>query len=81
MEETFVLAMVLGLASFVVVPFLSWGLSDPGGQWSTIQTWRHGRSEELGELAESAYGKQRLLNLVVLVLWVSLVVVAFRTLG
>lgn len=81
MEETFVVPMLLGLASFVVVPFLSWGLSDPAGQWAAVQAWRHGRSEEHGDLAETAYAKQRVLNLVVLVLWLSLLVVAFRTLG
>ncbi len=81
MEETFVLALLLGLASFVVLPFLGWGLSDPGGQWGTVQQWRHGRSEDRADLAETAYGKQRLLNGVGLVLWLALLVVTFRALG
>ena len=81
MEEAFVLVLLVVVASFVVLPFLGWGLSDPGGQWATVQEWRHGRSEDRPDLAESAYSKQRVLNGVGLVLWLTLVVVVFRAFG
>ena len=81
MEEAFVLVLLVVVASFVVVPFLGWGLSDPAGQWSSVQEWRHGRSEDRPDLADTAHGKQRVLNGVGLVLWLALAVVAFRTLG
>ena len=81
MEETFVLVIAMGVASFVVVPFLGWGISDPAGQWEVVQARRLGGKAAVGELAEDAYAKQRLLNVVILVLWVTVLVALFRWAG
>ncbi len=81
MEETFVLVIAMGAASFVVVPFLGWGISDPAGQWEVVQARRRGGKAAVGELADEAYGRQRVLNVVALVLWVTLLVALFRAAG
>ncbi len=81
MEETFVLVVAMGAVSFVVVPFLGWGISDPAGQWETVQAHRRGGRESVGELADEAYGRQRTLNVVALVLWLTLLVALFRAAG
>ncbi len=81
MEETFLLVVAMCAASFVVVPFLSWGLSDPSGQWAAVEARRLGSKAAVGELAEDAYAKQRVLNLVALVLWLAALVSLFRWVG
>ena len=81
MEETFVLVIAMCAASFVVVPFLGWGISDPAGQWETVQARRPGGKAAVGELAQDSYGKQRVLNLVALVLWLTVLVALFRWTG
>jgi len=80
-EETFILVIAMCAASFVVVPFLGWGISDPAGQWETLQARRLGGKDAVGELAEDSYGKQRVLNVVALVLWLTLLVSLFRWAG
>jgi hypothetical protein len=80
-EETFVLVIAMCAVSFVVVPFLGWGISDPGGQWEAVQARRLGSRAAVGELADDAYSKQRVLNLVILVLWVTGLVALFRWAG
>lgn len=75
------LVVVMGAASFVVVPFLSWGLSDPSGQWAAVEARRLGSKAAVGELAQEAYTKQRVLNLVMLVLWLTALVALFRWVG
>ena len=57
------------------------GISDPAGQWETVQARRLGEKAAVGELAEEAHGRQRLLNVVALVLWLALLISLFRWAG
>lgn len=77
-EISILLPLALVVASFVVVPFLGWGLSDPGAQWQLIRSWRGGNGPVLGTGAAT---RQRVINGAALALWIALLVWLFAAAG
>ena len=75
---TFLVALVFVVASFVVIPTLSWGVFNPSSQLEALNE-RRGRGDQ--QPTASQISTHQMINVVVLVAWVVLVLALMRWLG